>query len=118
MHCIRIVSSDTIRAYITSLAKNNDKVNRVFAVRRIAASQESTMNISSRTDQKKCTIRDSLVAANGVQRTGPMEEIVYCYLCGLPLLLGKCRTDEEGRPVHEECYVKKITANQIKTAIN
>jgi hypothetical protein len=33
---------------------------------------------------------------------------LHCPICSRPVLLTNCKTDEEGRAVHEECYLKKI----------
>jgi hypothetical protein len=32
-----------------------------------------------------------------------------CYLCKLPVILERSKTDEAGKPVHEECYVLKLS---------
>jgi hypothetical protein len=34
--------------------------------------------------------------------------IYICWICGNPVQLEKCKTDEDGRAVHEECYSMKI----------
>jgi hypothetical protein len=31
-----------------------------------------------------------------------------CWVCGNPVELEECNTDEEGRAVHEQCYVEKV----------
>ena len=38
-----------------------------------------------------------------------------CCICEIPLPLETSRTDEEGRAVHEECYVGK-TISRFRTA--
>ena len=39
------------------------------------------------------------------------EEIFTCRICSEPLQLETdTRTDEDGKAVHEECYVKRLTA--------
>jgi len=32
-----------------------------------------------------------------------------CWICGKAVDLNKCKTDEHGLPVHEACYVARIT---------
>jgi hypothetical protein len=34
---------------------------------------------------------------------------VSCVVCGKPVDLGHCKTDEHGKAVHERCYLKKTT---------
>jgi hypothetical protein len=37
------------------------------------------------------------------------NENIVCAICGRPLKLEDDRgTDEQGKPVHEECYVKRV----------
>jgi hypothetical protein len=31
-----------------------------------------------------------------------------CWICGKPCRLEDCKIDEQGLPVHEECYVAKL----------
>jgi len=39
------------------------------------------------------------------------KEIFTCRICSEPLQLETdIRTDEDGKAVHEECYVKRLTA--------
>jgi hypothetical protein len=33
----------------------------------------------------------------------------YCCICGMPVRLESCKFDERGQPVHEDCYVAKLT---------
>jgi hypothetical protein len=35
-----------------------------------------------------------------------------CAVCKAPVELETCNTDERGRAVHEECYVRKIRSTQ------
>jgi hypothetical protein len=37
-------------------------------------------------------------------------QTITCRFCNKPVRLEDTRTDEEGKAVHEECYVKMITA--------
>jgi hypothetical protein len=34
-----------------------------------------------------------------------------CHICGLPLDLETCKVDENGKPVHEACYVSSFVSN-------
>jgi hypothetical protein len=40
---------------------------------------------------------------------------IVCCICAIPLPLETSRTDEDGRGVHEECYVRK-TISRFRTA--
>jgi len=31
-----------------------------------------------------------------------------CWMCGNPVALEECKTDEDGQAVHELCYVEKV----------
>ena len=31
-----------------------------------------------------------------------------CWMCGNPVALEECKTDEDGRAVHEQCSVEKV----------
>jgi len=31
-----------------------------------------------------------------------------CWICGNPVALEECKTDEDGQAVHELCYVEKV----------
>lgn len=37
----------------------------------------------------------------------PSRHSVVCSICSVPLPLESSRTDEQGKGVHEECYVRK-----------
>ena len=51
--------------------------------------------------------------------TGPTyyfsRQSVVCSICAIPLPLETSRTDEDGKGVHEECYVRK-TISRFRTA--
>jgi len=34
--------------------------------------------------------------------------IPSCRICGKPVLLEDCKIDEQGRPLHESCYLHKV----------
>jgi hypothetical protein len=38
----------------------------------------------------------------------PMAEVFTCAICGKPVRLEESKTDDNGKPVHEECYANKI----------
>jgi len=38
----------------------------------------------------------------------PNTQVPTCYLCSKPVQLETAKTDEDGRAVHEECYLRKI----------
>lgn len=35
-----------------------------------------------------------------------------CWICGKAVKLENCKVDEYGLPVHEDCYVAKLTQNR------
>ena len=37
-----------------------------------------------------------------------MQTRLACVLCGRPVPLETANTDEQGKPVHAECYMEKI----------
>jgi hypothetical protein len=43
------------------------------------------------------------------------RQSVVCSICAIPLPLETSRTDEDGRGVHEECYVRRIVS-RFRTA--
>ena len=34
---------------------------------------------------------------------------ICCWICGSPCRLEDCKTDEQGLPVHGDCYVRRVT---------
>jgi hypothetical protein len=40
-----------------------------------------------------------------ISRQDPLPE---CWICGNKVSLEKCKIDEHGQPVHEDCYIAKI----------
>jgi hypothetical protein len=36
-----------------------------------------------------------------------------CPLCGEPVSLERCKTDEDGRAIHEDCYVRKVCSKGL-----
>jgi hypothetical protein len=41
------------------------------------------------------------------------KRIVVCVICGKPLAIEIARTNEQGQPVHEECYVRSINPKRF-----
>jgi hypothetical protein len=39
---------------------------------------------------------------------------VRCVVCAQPVELEHCKTDENGKAVHEKCYLKKTAAKVMK----
>ncbi len=56
--------------------------------------------------------RRSLVASDDLfwelTMASPPEPIHTCWICGNRVSLEKCKIDEHGQAVHEDCYVAKI----------
>ena len=46
------------------------------------------------------------------QRITKSLPTVLCWLCGKTVELENCKTDERGRPVHEECYVAGLRTDR------
>ena len=38
----------------------------------------------------------------------PQESVHICWICGNRVSLEKCKIDEQGQAVHEDCYVAKV----------
>jgi hypothetical protein len=36
-----------------------------------------------------------------------------CWMCGKPVSLETCKTDQHGKAVHEQCYVAKVKADGV-----
>jgi hypothetical protein len=45
----------------------------------------------------------------------PLEPIHNCWICGNQVSLENCNTDENGQPVHEDCYIAKLTFQNDNT---
>lgn len=39
-----------------------------------------------------------------------MNHELLCAICFQPIVLDKSKNDEDGRPVHEDCYAMKIAS--------
>jgi hypothetical protein len=40
------------------------------------------------------------------------ERVMLCTICNRPITLENAKIDENGRAVHEECYVNQLLAKQ------
>jgi hypothetical protein len=38
----------------------------------------------------------------------PTNAIPSYWICGKPVLLEDCKIDQQGRPVHENCYLHRV----------
>ena len=41
-----------------------------------------------------------------------------CPICQQPVSLERCKTDEDGRAIHEDCYVRKICSSVMNGTVN
>lgn len=51
----------------------------------------------------------------GPQLVGDDTRLARCYLCDKPVPLEASKTDENGKAVHEECYLLKIRLREAST---
>jgi hypothetical protein len=42
--------------------------------------------------------------------------LVSCAICKMPVELEYCKIDEEGEPVHESCYIAKLSTHHPSKA--
>lgn len=54
----------------------------------------------------------SLSPQNVSQRFKPKFSPLLCLICGKPVAVETCKTDESGKAVHENCYVLKVKLEQ------
>jgi hypothetical protein len=45
-----------------------------------------------------------------------LSRATRCVICGKPVEIERCKTDEDGDAVHEKCYVGKVTLTLCKSA--
>ena len=45
-----------------------------------------------------------------------LRPLAYCAICNKPVELERCKTDEAGDAVHEDCYVSKVSQPTRSTA--
>lgn len=43
----------------------------------------------------------------------PARKQATCPICKRPVSLEQCKTDEDGRAIHEGCYVRKICSGMM-----
>jgi hypothetical protein len=46
--------------------------------------------------------------AVGLEIFRPHPDLACCAICNEPVELERCKTDEDGDAVHEDCYVSKV----------
>jgi hypothetical protein len=46
------------------------------------------------------------------QRLKKKSSPLLCRICGKPVAIETCKTDDGGKAVHEECYVLRLTPEQ------
>jgi hypothetical protein len=44
----------------------------------------------------------------------PSTPLPQCWICGQPCPLEDCTVDEQGRAVHEPCYVARLEREAVK----
>jgi hypothetical protein len=44
--------------------------------------------------------------------TRPVTSFLICSICFQPIRLETTKTDEHGKPMHEDCYVSQVTARK------
>lgn len=44
--------------------------------------------------------------------------LTSCPICHEPVSLERCKTDEDGRAIHEDCYVRKICSNAMTAGLD
>ena len=40
----------------------------------------------------------------------------FCWLCGKPVDVAVCKTDEHGKAIHEACYTARLAVEQAREA--
>jgi hypothetical protein len=48
----------------------------------------------------------------------PESRKASCPICKRPVSLERCKTDEDGRAIHEDCYVRKICSGVMIGTVN
>lgn len=48
----------------------------------------------------------------------PARKHAACPICRQPVSLERCKTDENGRAIHEDCYVRKICSSIMKETVD
>jgi len=47
---------------------------------------------------------------------GIAQTPIKCAICGKPITLERAKVSEEGKPVHEECFIAKIRLSKRNPA--
>ena len=58
--------------------------------------------------QTSCSFAIALITLFPVMAAAPQPNFLLCQLCGGPVALESCKTDENGKAVHDECYAKSL----------
>lgn len=45
------------------------------------------------------------------------SRLIHCPICNEPVSLERCKTDENGRAIHERCYVGKLCCSGNGAAV-
>jgi hypothetical protein len=55
-------------------------------------------------------LRGGFLMPHTLERLAPagIPWVPTCVLCGRPVELETCKTDERGKSIHEQCYLRKI----------
>jgi len=56
------------------------------------------------------------LAKRAAQTASPA--VISCSICGKPVALEKCKIDEEGHAVHEDCYFNKLAGRRPSDSSN
>jgi len=48
----------------------------------------------------------------------PAKKPAACPICKQAVSLERCKTDENGRAIHEDCYVRKICSSILKGTVD
>jgi hypothetical protein len=47
-----------------------------------------------------------------------LSRIFCCEICGEHVSLNNCKTDEQGLPVHEKCYVARVVLREHAPSVD
>jgi hypothetical protein len=53
--------------------------------------------------------------ARAIANQAAISPPVSCAICGQPVALELCKTNENGRAVHEKCYIAKVSDQNSAT---
>ncbi len=63
---------------------------------------------------EQCGLRGSIEICGRPSQPAKSEAAKACWICGGAVSLESCKTDENGHPVHEECYVARVKLGMLK----